>query len=428
MKAYETVFRDRVAHYQNNTQEWDSSQDAQFVDRARGCQKLILEILNTETIRKTAIMHQSKMLAYILGGTVMAILGGFGYFLMAHLVRPVVVLTSMLREIASREGNLTLRLTVSQKDEIGDLAHYFNTFIEAIQLIIQEVSSRIKILATASEQLDHISAGLKNNAQETSEKSMAMTSTGTQMSANMNFITTASQETTASIEQMVLATGDMSTHISHIVQNTDKARSVSGRAVSKTKSASARIMELGNSAKNIGRVTETITEISEQTNLLALNANIEAARAGTAGRGFVVVANEIKALARQTAEATQDIEKDILGIQQTSLATSKEIGQISEIIREIDTIISSIAASVEEQSDTTQTFAQNLLGVSEKFHGVNENLSQGAQATKEMSRDISRIDRSAKEIFDNASLIRTSSEDLAGLSLELKDIIGRLRT
>ena len=427
MKAYETVFRDRVAHYQNNTQAWDSSQDRHFVTRARNCQELILEILNIEANRKFAIMHQSKMLTYILGGGVVAVLGVFGYLLMAQLVRPVVVLTSMLREIASREGNLTLRLRVRQKDEIGDLAQYFNTFIDAIQVIIQEVASRIKTLATASGQLDTISAGLKKNAEETSEKSMGMTSAGTQMNANMDYITTASQETIVSIEQMVLATGGMSANIGNIVQNTDKAREISDRAVAKTQSASVRIMELGNSAKNIGRVTETITEISEQTHLLALNATIEAARAGAAGLGFVVVANEIKALARQTAEATQDIEKDILEIQQVTLSTSREIGQISEIIHEIDKIISSIAALVEEQHDTTRAFAQNLSGVSDKFHGVNENLSQGAEATREMSREISQIDRSAKEVYGTSSLVRTSSEDLAALSHELKKIIGCLR-
>ena len=116
-------------------------------------------------------------------------------------------------------------------------------------------------------------------------------------------------------------------------------------------------MEMADSAKNIGRVTETITEISAQTNLLALNATIEAARAGQAGRGFAVVANEIKDLAQQTAEATQNIKTDISQVQQTTMATSGQIREVLAIIQKIDGFVSNIAGAVEEQDDTTRKVA-----------------------------------------------------------------------
>lgn len=426
MMDYGKIFWMQVE--KSDIQDWDVSLDNDVVKKARSCQAMILKIQDLEELRKGTIMRQSEMLIYMLGVLVVIALAAFGYFLMINLVRPVVDLAHMLKEISSREGNLTLRLSVRQKDEIGDLANGFNVFVEAIQNIIKDVSSNIKILAVSSEHLDDISTGLKVNAEMTSNKSMAMTAAGIQMNTNMDYITTASLETNASIEQMVLATENMSSNVKDIARNAEQARTVSGLAVAKTRKASAQILELENSAKDISKVTEVITEISEQTNLLALNATIEAARAGTTGQGFAVVANEIKTLARQTADATQDIKNSIQRVQHTTVSTSEEIQQVSEIISEIDDIVSSIASSMEEQALTTQTVLQDLQVASGKIHGMNENLNQSAHATKEMSRNIDEVDNAAKEISETASQVSSSSEDLAELSMKLKNIMDRLRT
>src|SRR3954451_2927057 len=112
--------------------------------------------------------------------------------------------------------------------------------------------------------------------------------------------------------------------------------------------------QLGAAAMEIGKVTETITEISSQTNLLALNAAIEAARAGSAGKGFAVVANEIKELAQQTATATEDIKGRIGGVQSSAATGIGEIERVSQVIREVSDIVASIAAAIEEQSTVTR--------------------------------------------------------------------------
>lgn len=152
----------------------------------------------------------------------------------------------------------------------------------------------------------------------------------------------------------------MTTTINEIAQNTEKANTITGEAVSEAKGASDNVDELGSAAQEISKVTETVTEISEQTNLLALNATIEAARAGDAGKGFAVVANEIKELARQTAEATQDIKRRIEGIQDSTSGTVTKIQQISKVINDVNDIVSTIASSVEEQSVTTKEIATNV--------------------------------------------------------------------
>ncbi|MBI9090498.1 MAG: methyl-accepting chemotaxis protein [Desulfobacterium sp.] len=428
MEAYAKVFKGLVASFKDDTGAWDATLDKELVVRARQAQVLIQEIRDLEEARKLSLITRSKMLTYWLGALMVAALGFFGYFLMANLVKPVVVLARMFREIASKEGNLTLRLTVDRQDEIGDLAMGFNGFAGAIQIIIRDASIRIKTLAGSSGVLDEIATGLKAHAEKMSDKANAMASAGAQMSANMDYIATASQETTAGIKRMVRATEEMSTNIGDIAQSSEKARLVSGQAVAKASAASTRIMELGGLARDIGKVTETITDISEQTNLLALNATIEAARAKGAGHGFAVVANEIKTLARQTAEATREIKESILRVQQTTTSTSEEIRQVSGIIHEIDSFVSSIASSVEEQSCVTRGVVDNLQVVYRKIQGVSENLSQGADAARDMSRDIGEVDVTAREIYITASNVSSSSKGLAVLGMALKEIMERLRT
>jgi methyl-accepting chemotaxis protein len=428
MEAYGKVFQGLVERFKDDPGAWDAVLDKELVSRARQSQALLQEIRELEEARKRALVSRSKILTYCLGGLVVSALGIFGYFIMSSLVQPVVVLARMLKEIAAREGNLTLRLTVDRQDEIGDLAKGFNGFAGSIQIIIRDASFRIKTLAGSSGLLDGISTGLKAHAEKMSDKANAMASAGAQMSANMDYIATASKETTDGIKRMVRATEEMSTNISDIARSSEKARLVSGQAVAKAGAASTRIMELGGLAQAIGKVTETITDISEQTNLLALNATIEAARAGGAGRGFAVVATEIKTLAQQTADATREIKESILGVQQTATSTSEEISQVSGIIHEIDSFISSIASSVEEQSCVTREVAENLQAVSQKIHGVSENLDQGADAAREMSMDIGQVDGSAREIYITASKVSSSSKELAGLGMELKEIMERLRT
>ena len=139
------------------------------------------------------------------------------------------------------------------------------------------------------------------------------------------------------------------------------------------------MQKLGQAAQEIGQVTETITNISAQTNLLALNATIEAARAGTAGKGFAVVANEIKELARQTAEATEDIKARIAGIQDSTGTAISDIGQITTVIKDVGGIVASIAAAIEEQATVTKDVAGNIAQASTGVRDANQHVNQTAE-------------------------------------------------
>jgi methyl-accepting chemotaxis protein len=187
------------------------------------------------------------------------------------------------------------------------------------------------------------------------------------------------------------------------------------------------VNELGTAAQDIGKVTEAISAISSQTNLLALNATIEAARAGDAGRGFAVVANEIKELAQQTARATEEIRGKIQGIQQTTGLTVQEIGQISSVINDVDSIVGSIAAAVEEQSVTTRDIADNVGQASVGVQQVNENVAQADSVLRTIARDVTSVNATSGELAETARSMHGNSQSLARLAESLDEMVSKFK-
>ncbi len=205
------------------------------------------------------------------------------------------------------------------------------------------------------------------------------------------------------------------------------ARGIAESAVNQAKSTSAKMAELEKSAKKIGQVTETITEISEQTNLLALNATIEAARAGEAGKGFAVVANEIKELARQTAAATVDIKNQIGDMQSNTNATIGDISRISEVIFEINTVINAIATAVEEQSAATTEIAGNITQASQGIAEVNENMAQSTIVVSDITHDISDINQQSEQVGSGSGQVQNQAQELAKLAKQLEQLMAQFK-
>ena len=216
----------------------------------------------------------------------------------------------------------------------------------------------------------------------------------------------------------------MSTSIADIARHSNNAKATADQAVSQVSRTSAKVHTLGQAASAIGKVTEVITEISEQTNLLALNATIEAARAGDAGKGFAVVANEIKELARQTADATQDIREKITGIQQSTGETVDDIGRISGVIEEVSHTVIAIATAVEEQSATTREIAQNVGQASQGIQLVNESISQGTAVAGDMAADIAVVNQEAGQMASSSDQVNTSASKLFEMAEVLQKLIG----
>ena len=344
-----------------------------------------------------------------------------------RITRPIVTASQMLKDIAQGEGDLTRRLVLNTNDEVGEMAKWFNAFVENVQRIIGSVAENARQVNEASAELNAISDQMSTGAGQTSEKANTVAASSEEMSANMNSVAAAMEEASTNVGIVATAAEEMTATIMEIAQNTEKARGITGEAVSQAGNASSQVAELGTAAQEIGKVVETITEISEQVNLLALNATIEAARAGDAGKGFAVVANEIKELARQTASATGEIKSRVEGIQNSTDGTVTEIGNITRVVNEVNEIVSTIAAAVEEQSVTTNEIAGNVAQAAQGIDEVNENVAQSSTVSAEISRDIAEVTQAASEISSSSAQISMSAESLNGLAQQLNDMVGRFK-
>jgi methyl-accepting chemotaxis protein len=239
----------------------------------------------------------------------------------------------------------------------------------------------------------------------------------------MNSVSVASEQATTNVSMVADAMAGTTETIKAIARHSENARTIADSAVAQADHASAKMNELGSAADAISKVTEVITEISEQTNLLALNATIEAARAGEAGKGFAVVANEIKELARQTAQATHEIKAKIGGIQHSTDETVGEMKQISEVINQVNEIVATIATSVDSQLATTEEVAGNVREASVRFGEINANVAQCSQVTGQISADIADVKSSADELTHTSLQVAFNVKELSHLAEKLHDVV-----
>jgi methyl-accepting chemotaxis protein len=340
---------------------------------------------------------------------------------------PIKRTVAMLRDIAEGEGDLTKRLEIIKKDEIGELANWFNTFLAKLQGMIRKISDNSGVVDRSSMEFSEIASQLSAGAGETSGRADNVATAAEAMSTNLNSVAAAMEESSANASMVATAAEEMTATINEIAQNAEKARSVADRAVQQAGVASQQMDGLGQAALDIGKVVETITEISEQVNLLALNATIEAARAGEAGKGFAVVANEIKELAKQTSAATLEIKEKIENIQGSTEGTVKGIDEISQVIANINEIVGTIATAVEEQSAATREIAGNISQASQGIQEVNENVGQSSAVAAQITDDIAVVNQSSSEIANSSDQVKVSAEDLKRMAAELNGIVGSFK-
>ncbi len=334
---------------------------------------------------------------------------------------------TMLKDIAEGEGDLTKRLEVKNKDEIGKMAKWFNQFIKKLQGIIMDIAGNSDTLNRFSSEVLVLSKQMSEGAGNVFDKSNTVAAAAEEMSSNMSSIAAAAEQSSTNIGMVSAAAEEMTSTINEIAQNTEKTRITSNKTVARTQKASENIDTLRKSAKEIGRVVETINDISEQTNLLSLNATIEAARAGEAGKGFAVVAGEIKDLAKQTAEATLEIKEKIESIQGSTNLTVSEIEEIALEINSVNEMIDTVASAVEEQSATTKEIAGNVTQAAQGIQEVTENVSQSSAVADEISKDIADVNQAANQMSNNSTQIDTRLSELSQLSEHLNEKVDQFK-
>ena len=266
----------------------------------------------------------------------------------------------------------------SREERKAALNEIANSFEERMQAMVEAI-------AAASVQLAQAADGMMDNANNTNDRASTVAAAAEEASTNVTTVAGATEELAATVSE-----------ISQQVANTVE---VAAEAVRRASAVSGQMTQLNQTARQIGEILEMITSIAEQTNLLALNATIEAARAGESGKGFAVVAAEVKTLANQTAEATENIARQINEVQSATGLATEGITTISETIEQLSEASSSIASAVEEQSATTNEIAQNI--------------QQAAAGTNDVTQNISGVSNAAQSTGDLAGSISTSAGELS---------------
>lgn len=296
---------------------------------------------------------------------------------------------------AASQGDLTQSISVSGSDAIGQMGEGLKKFFDKLKDIISSIDDNSHMLSAASDELSAVSDGMGSTARETSEQANAVASAAEEVSTNIQTVAAGAEEMSASIKE--------------VASNAGEAARVAAEAVEAAETTNITVSKLGESSAEIGNVIKVITSIAQQTNLLALNATIEAARAGEAGKGFAVVANEVKELAKQTAQATEEISQKIEAIQTDTKGAVDAISKIGSIISQINDIQGTIAAAVEEQTSTTTEIARNV--------------HEAAKGSAEIAENISRVAMAADSTAKGANESKKSTEELSKMSSTLSGIV-----
>ena len=351
----------------------------------------------SEKIHAPAKAALIKMIG--LGVCCLTVAGLLAWWIGGRISKPIIEVVEGMNDISQGDGDLTKRLERQTNDEVGDLADAFNVFAEKVHNIISEVAYTTQDVASSATQIATSSEEIAQGMEEQSAQVTEVSSAVEEMSASITEVATRSHEAKNHAEQAKSAAENGSQIVQ---QNISAINLIAGDSVH----VGENIGDLGSQAEKIGEIITVINDISEQTNLLALNAAIEAARAGEHGRGFAVVADEVRKLADRTTKATDDITELIDAIQtgtntaiermetskenvEKGVTTATEAGEsLSNIMGNSDDVaglIQTIAAAAEQQSAAAEEISSNIQSISAVTSQSREGTNQAAQAATHLS-------------------------------------------
>jgi methyl-accepting chemotaxis protein len=389
-------------------------------------EQCLLQLNHTVTMYQSesdAKVTRLQWIQYALGSVAVSVFAVICVYIRVRVVRPLIDALRVADSVA--KGDLTNSCSVTTHHEVGKLSLALNTMCQDLRELVRQISSNSLNLRNSADALSVTATQLTGGANETTRQSATVAAAAEEMSANMTNMAQSAEQMTGNVKTIANSVSEITSAIGEVARNADEAAQVAGRAATLTEAGNRKITELGVSATEIGKVIAVIQDIAEQTNLLALNATIEAARAGDAGRGFAVVASEVKALAQQTAQATEDIRQRIEGVQASTEDAVTSISRIAAEVQKLNEASRMIAAAVEEQSATTKQIEEHVSQVANGTESVSLGVNQTAIATREVTRSISSVDANAQHTCQDAGRTQQISEEIAGLASEQQRLVAQ---
>jgi len=376
--------------------------------------------------KQTAASSRDWAIALALAGLCVAAL--VGLVIARSITRPVRSLSSAMERLAAGDDEVDVP-AIARRDEIGQMAATVQIFKEnalRIRSLQEEKAASgqrteaekravLQALADTFEStVKSVVAAASEGAETMKSEASKMVAVAERSSAVSINVTAVCDQTSKSVQAVAAAAGQLSVALNEVGSHATRSAAIAKSAVERAGEANAVMQTLSAAASKIGEVVSLITNIASQTNLLALNATIEAARAGDAGRGFSIVASEVKSLAEQTVQATEEIKGQVASIQDATRRAVEEISQIGKVIEEVNASAALIAGSVEEQASATTSISSNVgeaaTGTVEAAHGITEVRS----ATEQTGRASAELLIAAENLVSQCAVLDSSAAGFLG--------------
>ena len=366
------------------------------------------------------------------------------------------LLQERLKEIVFGDGDLTKRLDTTTGDESAEVAYLFNEFMSRIQGFVKSIKGNTQRLQKSSCELAEVATAMASSSEELTAQSGVVAESTHKVSKNMgsssdvlsgvsgqiSSISNNANQMSENLQYMSDTVEQFSQSIGDIALKTNEASSITGEATEMSKEAEIAVKTLNEASSQIGDLLTIIRDIAEKTNLLALNATIEAARAGEAGKGFAVVASEVKALANQTAKATEDIEHHIQLIQGNSSNVENVISSVIAIIGKISDSMAVISRSTQTQQESAQNIDKIVRETSQGSSDVAKSVGEISNSSKQVAADVEQVSAEADVMTENvrgfsqeaqqasrsATLVEKSARDLSNIGDEMEGYVKKFKT